>query len=95
MRTVHYGTIPDLGSIDAGGDGSGPSRRLFLKPETWGVRRNPIWSSTVADSLSEGMRERKTRFSDWYESTRHMLRKTAARRRRGCLSQAIRTRAAE
>lgn len=73
MRTVHYGTIPDLGSIDAGGDGSGPSRRLFLKPETWGVRRNPILSSTVADSLSEGMSERKTRFSDWYESTRHML----------------------
>lgn len=73
MRTVHYGTIPDLGSIDVGGDGSGPSRRLFLKPETWGVRRNPILSSTVADSLSEGMSERKTRFSDWYESTRHML----------------------
>ena len=73
MRTVHYGTIPDLASLDAGGDGSGPSRRLFLKPETWGVRRNPILSSTVADSLSEGMSERKTRFSDWYESTRHML----------------------
>ena len=73
MRTVHYGTIPDLASLDAGGDGCGPARRLFLKPETWGVRRNPIWASTVADSLSEGMSERKTRFSDWYESTRHML----------------------
>ncbi len=71
MRTVHYGTIPDLDHLDTGG--SGPKRRLFLKCETWGVIHNTISRKDIENSLSPGMRPRSARDGDWHESIRHML----------------------
>ena len=74
MRTVHYGTVPDL---DTGG--SGPKRRLFLKCETFGVWHNTITKDQINRSMSPGMTTRAARSGDWGESLRHMFSFIATR----------------
>ena len=74
MRTVHYGTVPDL---DTGG--SGPKRRLFLKCETFGVWHNTITKAQINRSMSPGMTTRAARSGDWGESLRHMFSFIATR----------------
>ena len=69
MKTVHYGTIPDMNS--ATGDGCGPGRRLFLKCETHGIYINPFFRT--AAGMSPGMRQRGLRLSDFPESKKHSL----------------------
>ena len=69
MRTVHYGTIPDLN--DPNGNGCGPNRRLFLKCETRGVYHNPISKSDQQAGMTPGMRQRAPRSGDWSESILH------------------------
>ena len=77
MRTVHYGTVPDLDHLDTGG--SGPKRRLFLKCESFGVRHNTITSGEVEQSKSPGMNIRPARDGDWMESIKHMFSFVATR----------------
>ena len=67
MRTVHYGTIPDLKNPS----GNGPNRRLFLKCETYGCFHNPLSKEDAAAGLSPNMRPRQARDGDWPESIRH------------------------
>ena len=67
MRTVHYGTVPDLTTAD----GNGPKRRLFLKCETHGCFRNPISKDDVAAGMTPNMHQREARDGDLYESIRH------------------------
>ena len=74
MRTVHYGTVPDL---DTGG--SGPKRRLFLKCETFGVWHNTITKDQINRSMSPGMTTRTAREGDWRESISHMFSFVATR----------------
>ena len=69
MRTVHYGTIPDLTTKD----GNGPNRRLFLKCESHGCFHNPLSKADQAAGLAPGMRQRASRDGDWKESILHGL----------------------
>ncbi len=77
MRTVHYGTVPDLDHLDTGG--SGPNRRLFLKCETFGVWHNTISKDEINRSKSPGMTTRAAREGDWGESLSHMFSFIATR----------------
>ncbi len=52
MRTVHYGTIPDLTTAD----GNGPRRRLFLKCESHGCFYNPVSKADQQAGMTPGMR---------------------------------------
>lgn len=70
MRTVNYGTIPDLKHLEDAG-GSGPNRRLYIKCETHGCRYNAITAAEVKAGLAKGMKIRPTRTGDWPESLRH------------------------
>ena len=67
MRTVHYGTIPDLKTPD----GNGPNRRLFLKCESYGCYHNPLSKADEAAGLTPNMRPRQARDGDWSETIRH------------------------
>ena len=67
MRTVHYGTIPDLKTPD----GNGPNRRLFLKCETYGCYHNPLSKADEAAGLTPNMRPRQSRDGDWSETLHH------------------------
>ena len=67
MRTVHYGTIPDLKTPD----GNGPNRRLFLKCESHGCYHNPLSKADEAAGLTPNMRPRQARDGDWSETIRH------------------------
>ena len=67
MRTVHYGTIPDLKSQN----GNGPNRRLFLKCESYGCYHNPLSKADEAAGLTPNMRPRQARDGDWSETIRH------------------------
>ena len=67
MRTVHYGTVPDLTTAD----GNGPKRRLFLKCETHGCFRNPISKDDVAAGMTPNMHQREARDGDWSEAILH------------------------
>ena len=69
MRTVHYGTIPDLTTQD----GNGPNRRLFLKCETHGCFHNPVSKEDQAAGMTPNMRQREARDGDWPESILHGL----------------------
>ena len=69
MRTVHYGTIPDLTTKD----GNGPNRRLFLKCESHGCFHNPLFKADEAAGLTPNMRPRQARDGDWKESILHGL----------------------
>ena len=69
MRTVHYGTIPDLTTQN----GNGPNRRLFLKCETHGCFYNPISKEDQAAGMTPNMRQREARDGDWPESILHGL----------------------
>ena len=70
MRTVHYGTIPDINHLEDA-DGCGPKRRLFLKCESHGAFHNTAWDKDMQAALSPGMRPREARDGDWAESLRH------------------------
>ena len=67
MRTVHYGTIPDLKTPD----GNGPNRRLFLKCESHGCFHNPISKDDVAAGMTPNMHQREARDGDWSEAILH------------------------
>ena len=67
MRTVHYGTIPDLTKPD----GNGPKRRLFLKCESHGCFHNPISKADQAAGMTPNMRQRESRDGDWKETILH------------------------
>ena len=67
MRTVHYGTVPDLTTAD----GNGPKRRLFLKCESHGCFRNPISKDDVAAGMTPNMHQREARDGDWSEAILH------------------------
>ena len=67
MRTVHYGTIPDLKTKN----GNGPNRRLFLKCETYGCYHNPLSKADEAAGLTPNMRPRQARDGDWSETIHH------------------------
>ena len=67
MRTVHYGTVPDLTTAD----GNGPKRRLFLKCETHGCFHNPISKDDVAAGMTPNMHQREKRDGDWSEAILH------------------------
>ena len=67
MRTVHYGTVPDLKTPD----GNGPNRRLFLKCESHGCFRNPISKDDVAAGMTPNMHQREARDGDWSEAILH------------------------
>ena len=69
MRTVHYGTIPDLTTQD----GNGPRRRLFLKCESHGCFYNPVSKADQKAGMTQGMRQRSSRSGDWSESILHGL----------------------
>jgi hypothetical protein len=69
MRTVHYGTIPDLTTQD----GNGPNRRLFLKCETHGCFHNPVSKEDQEAGMTPNMRQREARDGDWPESILHGL----------------------
>ena len=69
MRTINYGTVPDLDHLDNGG--SGPNRRLFLKCETFGARISVISPVDVARSKSNGMRTRYVNAGDFKQSFEH------------------------
>ena len=69
MRTVHYGTIPDLTTAD----GNGPRRRLFLKCESHGCFYNPVSKADQQAGMTPGMRQRASRDGDWPESILHGL----------------------
>lgn len=73
MRTFHYFSIPDHDSIAAGGDGSGPRRRLFLKCETFGIFCSTAHAHPFnkAAAKTEGMKTRGYKFGDVFESIRH------------------------
>jgi len=71
MRTVHYGTVPDL--TDPTTKGSGPKRRLFLKCESWGAFHNTLGAADAAAGLAPGMRPRTERDGDHYQAFRHTL----------------------
>ena len=77
MRTVHYGTVPDLDHLDTGG--SGPNRRLFLKCETFGVWHNTITQDEINRSITPDMKPRAARKGDWGESLNHMFSFVATR----------------
>ena len=77
MRTVHYGTVPDLDHLDTGG--SGPNRRLFLKCETFGVWHNTITQDEINRSITPDMKPRAARKGDWGESLSHMFSFVATR----------------
>ena len=72
MRTVHFGTIPDLDHLEDAG-GNGPCRRLYVKCESHGAPHSAILDGTVAKSLSKGMTVRPAQKGDWPESIRHAL----------------------
>ena len=72
MRTVHFGTIPDLDHLEDAG-GSGPNRRLYVKCESHGAPHSAILDGTVAKSMSKGMSIRSAQKGDWHESIRHAL----------------------
>ena len=67
MRTVHYGTIPDLKTPD----GNGPNRRLFLKCESHGCFHNPLSKEDEAAGMTPNMHQREARDGDWYETIHH------------------------
>ena len=67
MRTVHYGTIPDLKTPN----GNGPNRRLFLKCESYGCYHNPLSKADEAAGLTPNMRPRQSRDGDWSETIHH------------------------
>ena len=67
MRTVHYGTIPDMTTQD----GNGSKRRLFLKCETHGCFHNPISKENQAAGMTPNMHQREARDGDWSESILH------------------------
>ena len=69
MRTVHYGTIPDLTTAD----GNGAKRRLFLKCESHGCFYNPVSKADQQAGMTPGMRQRASRDGDWPESILHGL----------------------
>ena len=69
MRTINYGTVPDLNHLDNGG--SGPNRRLFLKCETFGARISAISPVDVARSKSNVMRTRYVNAGDFKQSFEH------------------------
>ena len=69
MKTVHFGTIPDLHSTT--GDGCGPQRRLFFKCESHGIYYNPFFNHSRAAGKTPGMRERTSRNGDLIESLKH------------------------
>ena len=69
MRTVHYGTIPDLTTAD----GNGSRRRLFLKCESHGCFYNPVSKADQQAGMTPGMRQRAPRDGDWPESILHGL----------------------
>ena len=69
MRTVHYGTIPDLTTQN----GNGPNRRLFLKCESHGCFYNPISKEDQDAGMTPNMRQREARDGDWPESILHGL----------------------
>lgn len=71
MKTVHFGTIPDLNSPT--GDGCGPQRRLFFKCESHGVYYNPFFNHSRAAGKTPGMRERTSRSGDFVEFLKHTL----------------------
>lgn len=72
MRTVHFGTIPDLDHLDDA-DGSGPNRRLYVKCESHGAPHSAILNETITKSMSRGMSVRSAQKGDWSESIRHAL----------------------
>ena len=72
MRTVHFGTIPDLDHLEDAG-GSGPDRRLYVKCESHGAPHSAILDNTIAKSRSKGMSVRSAQKGDWSESIRHAL----------------------
>ncbi|MBQ4385885.1 MAG: hypothetical protein II823_08235 [Kiritimatiellae bacterium] len=67
MRTVHYGTIPDLKTPD----GNGPNRRLFLKCESHGCFHNPLSKEDEAAGMTPNMHQREARDGDWSEAILH------------------------
>ena len=67
MRTVHYGTIPDLKTPD----GNGQNRRLFLKCESHGCFHNPLSKEDEAAGMTPNMHQREARDGDWYETIHH------------------------
>jgi hypothetical protein len=69
MKTVHFGTIPDLHSST--GDGCGPQRRLFFKCESHGIYYNPFFNHSRAAGKTPGMRERTSRNGDFIEFWKH------------------------
>ena len=77
MRTINYGTVPDLNHLDNGG--SGPNRRLFLKCETFGARISMIGPVNVARSKSNVMRTRYVNAGDFKQSFEHTLSYFATR----------------
>ena len=72
MRTIHFGTIPDLDHLEDAG-GSGPRRRLYVKCESHGAPHSAILDKTVTKSMSRGMSIRTAQKGDWSESVRHAL----------------------
>ena len=72
MRTVHFGTIPDLDHLEDAG-GNGPCRRLYVKCESHGAPHSAILDGTVAKSRSKGMSIRSAQKGDWSESISHAL----------------------
>ena len=72
MRTVHFGTIPDLDHLEDAG-GNGPCRRLYVKCESHGAPHSAILDKTVTKSMSKGMSTRTAQKGDWPESIRHAL----------------------